>query len=381
VIDYHNHIIQQSLPLTTFFDDHDYFIQLQFYQQELAARGIQILVAKKVACSHTQDEEEITLEESLIRLMDVRARQSRSTSSMSTDQSPSIDRIHLQDNNGRITSNEKILLEQQWPTYKLEKYYCRCWKISTSQLADYDWTIYSINYTKAPGSYKNFLIKLMTGWLPVYHRLNKITNTNYKCPNCQQEETIGHIFQCQCRTTWKNKLMDKLQEFLTRNNTPTSLQDTIVNQVTTLTSHPSSTQKHYHYTIFAGLLPKTWTTNTTSIPHNHKDHQLHRQWAIKLSTLLTHHGYDAWILRNKQIHKEGDTTTNIHEYLNTKIHQLYNLQNEIGHHDRAIFHQPIEDRLNLSEKQKMEWIDHTTKTIKVSMEDFKKKQTQGQKDI
>ena len=29
----------------------------------------------------------------------------------------------------------------------------------------------------------------------------------------------------------------------------------------------------------------------------------------------------------------------------------------------------------------MAWIDQTTKTLKVSMEEFKQKQTQGQKDI
>ena len=59
-------------------------------------------------------------------------------------------------------------------------------------------------------------------------------------------------------------------------------------------------------------------------------------------------------------------------------HQLHE---EIGYHDHNLFHQPIEECLQLSEKQKMTWIDQTTKAIKVSMDDYRNKQTQGQKDI
>ena len=101
----------------------------------------------------------------------------------------------------------------------------------------------------------------------------------------------------------------------------------------------------------------------------------------KIQRMAIHTRYEAWMLRNNQIHKEDGKTSTIHTYLNQKIQQLYKLQGEIGYHDRDIFHQPIEDRLNLSEKQKMTWIEQTTKTIKVSMEDFRQKQTHGQKDI
>ena len=68
-------------------------------------------------------------------------------------------------------------------------------------------------------------------------------------------------------------------------------------------------------------------------------------------------------------------------HLEVMIQHLYQLQNEIGYHDRDIFSQPIEDRLQLSEKQKMTWIDQTTQTLKVSMDDYRQKQTHGQKDI
>ena len=64
--------------------------------------------------------------------------------------------------------------------------------------------------------------------------------------------------------------------------------------------------------------------------------------------------------------------------LDKKIWQLYDLQEEIGYHDCNMFQQPLDDRLQLSEKQKMAWIAQTTK---VSMETYQHHQTTRQQDI
>ena len=67
--------------------------------------------------------------------------------------------------------------------------------------------------------------------------------------------------------------------------------------------------------------------------------------------------------------------------LNNKIRQLYELKDSIGYHDQEIFTQPIEERMKLTENQKMRWIEQTTKTMKVSMAEFEEKQKTGQQDI
>ena len=46
-----------------------------------------------------------------------------------------------------------------------------------------------------------------------------------------------------------------------------------------------------------------------------------------------------------------------------------------------MFHLPEEERIQMTPAQKMTWIATTTKTMKVSIDEFKKKQTTGQKDI
>ena len=60
---------------------------------------------------------------------------------------------------------------------------------------------------------------------------------------------------------------------------------------------------------------------------------------------------------------------------------LYTLQDAIGYHDRDLFHIPMADRMALTEKQKMTWIEQTTRTMKVSMDEYQQKQTTGQRDI
>ena len=96
---------------------------------------------------------------------------------------------------------------------------------------------------------------------------------------------------------------------------------------------------------------------------------------------MTQQGYNAWLVRNTQIHQDEESPNTINSYLNNKIRQLYQLQQEVGYHDRDMFSTPLEERLKLPEKQKMAWVSNTTKTMKVSMAEYHDKQTQGQKDI
>jgi len=60
---------------------------------------------------------------------------------------------------------------------------------------------------------------------------------------------------------------------------------------------------------------------------------------------------------------------------------LYQLQDEVSHYDRKLLQQPIKERYQLSKKQKIEWIEQTTKTLYHCMVEHHKNMTSGQKDI
>ena len=88
-----------------------------------------------------------------------------------------------------------------------------------------------------------------------------------------------------------------------------------------------------------------------------------------------------WQLRNTQAHEDNTEPSTTDVLLNQKIDKLYQLQDEISHYDKNIFHKPIEERYKLNRKQKIDWIDQTTKTLYKCMADHHKNMTSGQKDI
>ena len=146
--------------------------------------------------------------------MDHHAKESRTTLQHHPHILPLIDRAHIRDNDGDITSNEKLMLETLWPTYRIEQYYLSRWQITPSDLQQMAWGTYEKNYQKAIPTIQKYIIKLITGWLPVHHHLNKITPAKNKCYLCQSEETIAHIYQCPHRHQWRQKLEEELLQQL-----------------------------------------------------------------------------------------------------------------------------------------------------------------------
>ena len=223
---------------------------------------------------------------------------------------------------------------------------------------------------------------MMTGWLPVYHHLNKMESTQQTCPYCQNDETIAHLFQCKDRQKWRTQFFKKLEEFFNQTRTTHQFRTNLRHHLEYIFIKQHDTQHFKQFTLFAGLIPTDWKFQAINISTNNTPIlNLQRQWAMKMSAWLSQQGHELWLLRNAQIYDNDKTTTQMGRVLNTKIRQLYALQDSIGYHDRRMFSQPIEERLSLHETQKMTWIAQTTKTLKVSTEEYETKQTTGQRDI
>jgi len=290
--------------------------------------------------------------------------------------------IHLRDYTGVITSQEKQILENNWNAYKLENYYIHRWNTTATTLQQFDWNIYTKNYERSKPSLQTYILKTMTGWLPVFYNLNKMEHKQQHCHLCHQSETIPHLFQCRYRKTWKNQFLTQLDTHLRSTKTEASFATQLHHHMHQLLYEPHDFDHFKHFTVFAGFLPTDWkqqaispsssSTNTADLQH---------RWALQFSAWITSQGHELWCLRNQQIHDKDNTMTQSERLLNNKITQLYELKNAIGYHDQDIFSQPIDEKLSLSEKQKMRWIEQTTKTMKVSMADYENKQTTGQKDI
>jgi len=143
----------------------------------------------------------------------------------------------------------------------------------------------------------------------------------------------------------------------------------------------NTTQYHhlYHFIIFAGLLPTSWQyLLEQQTPGNLTNTKL---WATRLSCWICQQSYELWTIRNSSIHEHTTTPSTTHQILNQKILHLYSLQHELLATDRDIFAIPLEERFNLTEKQKLLWITHTTKTVSTCLLDHQQKIQSGQKDI
>jgi len=166
VIKYQHHITAQSSMNISFMEDQDLYLLMQRYHENLQSRGMQIPPITYIRKGKQQQE---SLPYELYQQMDHIAKQTRQNDMTTTIIPTQWNRIHLINNEGAITSKEKHLLETNWSTYRIEQYYMDRWEITAQTLQQYDWENYSTVYQQSNFTTKKFMIKVMTGWLPVYH--------------------------------------------------------------------------------------------------------------------------------------------------------------------------------------------------------------------
>ena len=378
VIHYHQCMRQDVDLKQPFVDDYDLYSHIHYFHNQIGLRGIQIHPIHKIDNAKSNDIDiQITMR--IHQQVDKNAKHHRQHHPQIWHEIIPKNSAYLSNSDGLITSNEKIIMETTRNTYTIEQYYADRWGCPISNISHLDWRNYTSLYNSSRSTLQIFMIKILTGWLPVKHQTNKMTQATQKCHQCNQEETIAHLFQCPKRHKWKNTFLTKLSQHLQSNNTPQEASDVVVSHITTLLTNRTDHEHFRHFTIFAGLLPKTWKDSYNM--QQQRSTTTRTIWIKKLSRWLLQQGYDLWMLRNQSIHENDKSKSTIEYALNQKIRQLYSLQHEIGYHDRELFSQHIDDRLALPYHQKMTWITNTTKTLKVSMEDFQRKQHTGQKDI
>ena len=116
-------------------------------------------------------------------------------------------------------------------------------------------------------------------------------------------------------------------------------------------------------------------------PNTHKNMHQQTTWSRQVSTCFLHRGHELWMASNKEVYSNKNNNSTMDYILNQKIDQLFSQENNINYHDRDIFHEPVEEKYNLTEKQKITWIEQTTTTLKKCKEDHQTKMRTGQKDI
>ena len=182
------------------------------------------------------------------------------------------------------------------------------------------------------------------------------------------------------RQDWRNEFSTNLQQKLQDMKTPPSLIPILHTDLITRISPGSQYNQFYQLLPFAGLLPIKWKQHPDH-DHDPPDMSKTYKWAKTFSRWLTHQGFAVWKIRNSTIHEGKYPNDTTHQSLNKKISQLYNMQQDLPSCDRDIFQTPQEDRFEMTLAQKRQWIEQTTTTVKISIEDQRHKIQHGQHDI
>ena len=316
VIKYHQHMITKSTQLFPFFDDYDLYYYMESYHKRLIKHGITIQLIQKIESNATYHQE-LSLPQRLHQQVDSAAKHYRKNQSISSHILPPLDIAHLINIGGSVMSNEKYILETSWSMYNIEQYYADRWELAVPQLSNFDWSTYASIYSTSRPSIQVFIIKIMTGWLPVHHHVNKMTTSKKYCYHCHKNETIAHLFQCSSRQQWRTYFEQQLLKRLKQINTPSRLVDDIIQHFHDIIHSPKEYPLFRHFTPFAGLLPQKWQDIYASCPETHS--QPHKKWTTTLGRWLIQQSHKLWITRNDEIHKKDNNISTMDRILNQKI--------------------------------------------------------------
>ena len=379
VLQYHNMMTTPETRKPPFFHDYDLVSHMKYHHDRLDTKGIQVLLIQKIDKSHTTPPSSASIPTLLHQQVNRAANQHRMNHVSPPSNIIPINSAYLRSPEGVITNDEQSILERRSSTYTIERYYARRWQCTIAELQQFDWQTYHNTYKNVRPTLQVYIIKMMTGWLPVNHHLNKMTSSDLHCHLCKNDETIAHLYQCTHRKNWRQTFQNQLNTYLHTIMSKPEVRHTITKHFENILNKPDIYHHFSNFTVFAGLLPQKWREQYNEITNDTISNT--NKWMKKLAKWILQQGYEVWTTRNTSVHNKDKTTSPMDYDLNQKIRELYSLQSEVGYHDRDIFSIPIEERLKLTQHQKMTWITNTTKTMKVSMQEYQTKQTTGQRDI
>lgn len=217
------------------------------------------------------------------------------------------------------------------------------------------------------GSERVFATKLITKWLPTGHQVQKFGSSVTACHRCGEDETVDHLFQCKHNGDWSEKFLDRLDKFLSQIDTVGDIKQALMAGITRWIDEDLSSPKNRcpmkmrevsrlqmeigWNLVFCGLLDENWGSYQDAA---HRGDQMNKKpgkdgktWSAKVSRWLINEARQIWLERNHKVNStnDGGASKAEQDILET-FKNLYDLRNEVSHHDRKIFKQPLDDKLH-----------------------------------
>jgi hypothetical protein len=178
----------------------------------------------------------------------------------------------LCDSSGHITSCEIRTLRTEFPEYELRAYLQKRNDWSDDVYDSISWRAYGSASAGLTDSLLIFVVKLSNGWLPIGVRERRCRATTDVCPQCNEIETVPHLYRRQARAPWRHRFLIHLHGHLKENDTAADIRCIIIKGIenwflTGGTNDPDSIDTVVEtgwFQVLKGYIPKEWTSSKRS---------------------------------------------------------------------------------------------------------------------
>jgi len=115
--------------------------------------------------------------------------------------------------------------------------------------------------------------------------------------------------------------------------------------------------------------------------HERDEGKTGMSWNVKLCTWIIREARALWTTRNQETHLPENGNSKAEQEIYAQIHRLYDMHDEIGHQDRILLEEPIEEKLKRPLTVLRQWIRNTVPVINRCIYDYQNKLRTGQRDI
>jgi predicted Rdx family selenoprotein len=303
------------------------------------------------------------------------------------------------------TRAETFQLRRKWRESEFQGYLIDRWGLDAGDIYNINWAGYRLARNRMTLAVRTFSTKLLIGWLATGTRMEKYGNRLTDCHRCGGVETVDHLFRCPENRDLFNTFLTDLQSFLVLIKTKPAIMDDMVNGIQLWASEENAsgfwasqrvTQRYRDSAqtrigfnlLLRGILTSDWSERQQAylIDVNGGVRGTEADtWSSKLSTWLINQAHDLWKARNEELHRptapDNSQIARAALELQERVRELYEQKDDVNYQDRDLFEIPLESRLQQSVSIMRAWVESTSKTLGICIEDFATATARGNSDI
>jgi hypothetical protein len=304
-------------------------------------------------------------------------------------------RGYLRDGTGFITSREIRTLRTELTEYELRDYLQKRNEWSDEVYDSISWPAYRSASAGLTDSLRTFVVKLSHGWLPIGVRERRCSGTSDLCPQCNDIETVPHLYRCQVRQPWRQRFLIHLHGHLRETKTAADIRCIIIKGIenwflTGDTNDPDSIETAAQigwFQILKGYIPYDWTSRQeTFYRRQRKKYHTGERWTKELIEFFWTHSGTLWKDRCKVAHAPGEDSPD-NSSARTRQAALLRVETAYAHaplmlaHDRRVLDVPLEERQQSRTTELLAWAKTMLPVINRSVRDARAQLRTGHQDI